>query len=410
MTDKEFCLKYCSPSKEIPFTKTEYRERLHRIRDSMRKKRIDVLYLTSPESLYYVSGYKAEWYQAQSPRSWPPISGIAIHVDHDHFIHFDYIEELVMARYTSIADDVRIYPEGHQRSIQDWIVSELKKDGWIPGRVGLEMCSYRPYRAASEDFQKRLEKKGCKALDATDIVRDLRAIKSPKELEYIEKAAKIADIGMSAVAETMRAGMTELEVYGEMIRAMAKAGGENPAITLPVASGKKSACMHALASRKRIKKGEIVNVDICGVFNRYHANLGRTFSMGKAHPDVRKRVDASAGSFELLKNIVRPNMLINELTRKLAEYYKKKRIDKECLWFGGYDLGIAFPPDWVGSFAYDADTDLKDRRFVPGTVVNYESNFYLPRRAGVSLLINTIEFKDKEARLLSRLGNELIQV
>ena len=45
--------------------------------------KIDVLFLSSPESIAYVSGFRAEWYQAQGPKAWLPASGIAIHVEHD---------------------------------------------------------------------------------------------------------------------------------------------------------------------------------------------------------------------------------------------------------------------------------------------------------------------------------------
>ena len=52
----------------------------------MEREKIDLLYLPSPESLYYVCAYQAEWYQAQGPKEWPALGGVAIHVDHDRFI------------------------------------------------------------------------------------------------------------------------------------------------------------------------------------------------------------------------------------------------------------------------------------------------------------------------------------
>ena len=77
------------PEKEIPFPAEEFRDRLTRIRRHMAKAGIDMLYLMAPESMYYVSGYQTEWYQAQSPKQWPASSAIAVHVDHDKFILFD---------------------------------------------------------------------------------------------------------------------------------------------------------------------------------------------------------------------------------------------------------------------------------------------------------------------------------
>lgn len=70
---------------------------------------IDLLYLSAPESLCYVSGYTCEWYQAQSPKSWPATSGIAVQRNRDHFIFFDTPSEEVMVRFVTVASDVRIF-------------------------------------------------------------------------------------------------------------------------------------------------------------------------------------------------------------------------------------------------------------------------------------------------------------
>jgi Xaa-Pro aminopeptidase len=78
-------------------------------------------------------------------------------------------------------------------------------------------------------------------------------------------------------------------------------------------------------------------------------------------------------------------------------------------WIGGYDLGIAFPPDWVGVFQYSAE-ESSERVFVPGTVVNYESDFYLPKSAGLSAIMDTIVIDEEKAELLSRIPQKLIVV
>ncbi len=410
-TSKEMILKYCSPQKEVPFSRNEYRNRLSRVRQIMARENIDLLFLSAPESLFYISGYQAEWYQSQSPRIWPPASGIAIHVDHNNFIQFDTEEEEILCRYTTVSPDVRIYRETAETTgMLSWIARELKKEGWLPGTVGLEMQSYRPNRVVSETFQSKIEKEGGKVVDGTDIVKEARAVKSPQEIAYVEKAVQIAEIGMTAAIELIRPGMTELQVYGEIVHAMAKAGGENPGIPVLVTSGPKSACLHALASRKKIQKGEIVNVDICGVYNRYHGDIARSLSMGKPNPDVAKVVELSARVFEVLGDLIRPNLPVSELNHRMKAYYQETGILQDRWWVGGYELGIAFPPDWVGEFVYDMDLDAGDKLFVPGTVVNYESNFYLPHKAGVSYQINTLIFAEKQARILGEIPNDLIVI
>ena len=407
---RELLVKSSKRGSDIPFSRVEFRARLRSIQKEMRAAGIDLLFLSSPESMYYVCGYRCEWYQAQSPKSWLPASGVAMRSDGNDFILFETDDEELMAKCETVAPDIRIFPEGIRGTMIDWIVSELAKEDWIPGTVGLEFWSYRPNRATSELFQRALELDGCEVVDGSDIVRNLRWLKSSKEMEYVEKAARIGDLGMKAAIETMRPGMTELEVYGKLILAMAAAGGENPGITIPVISGERCARSHALASRKRIQNGEIVNIDICGVFNRYHSNMARTFSVGKPKPEVERVVNLSAKSFDLVERVMRPGLPVDEFLGKMREYYRQAGILHDKMWFGGYELGIAFPPDWVGSFAYDDTLDCRGRSFAPGAVVNYESNFYLPRKSGASLLINTIAFYERRAKMLGRIPNELIVV
>jgi len=408
VSNRESLFKSLSPNSDLPFARAEYRKRFRRLQTAMASRGVDVLYLSSPESIFYMTGYRAEWYQAQSPRFWLPMSGTAVNAHSDHLIHFDTIEEKAMAICETVVDDIRAHPEETGTSMVDWVVSELSREGWLPGTVGLELWSYRPNRAVSERFQSALEARGCEVVDGTDLVRDLRSVKSSKELECVRKAARIAEVGMKAAADNMRPGMTELEVYGIITSAMSRAGGENPGIPIPVISGKRSAMGHALASRKRIARGDIVNIDVCGVHNRYHANLARTFSMGRQPVDVARMVELSAGGFDRIRKIVRPNMLVSEFVDEMSAYYEDAGINKDRWWYGGYELGIAFPPDWVGQFVYDYDLDNRGKRFVPGTVVNFESNFWLPLDKGVSILIDTIVFDRNRASVLGRKNAGLV--
>jgi Xaa-Pro aminopeptidase len=392
---------------ELAFSPDEYRQRLDRVRSAMAAAGLDLLFLSAPESICYLSGYQAEWYQAQSPTDWQPASGIMIRAEDDDYLHFEEEDEIVLARLTSVSRELRFHP--HDGSLMiDFIAGTCRREGWFPARVGLEMWSYRPNRMVSERFQAALESVGCQVVDATQIVRRARGIKSPQELAYTRMAQQIADIGMAAARNALAPGVTELEVYGEIVAAMTKAGGENPGITMPVASGVNSACVHALASRRVIGPGDIVNVDVSGVYHRYHANMARCFSIGEPDPAVRAAIDNVYGAVAVAVETIRPNLPVRDLLDRMERYYTEAGILQDNWWIGGYELGIAFPPDWVGEFYYELGTDPGDAVFEPGTVVNYEANFYLPRAAGLAMCINTLAFTQDSADFLQSTPAELI--
>ena len=244
-------------------------------------------------------------------------------------------------------------------------------------------------------------------VDATEMIQRLRRIKSSLEIAAHIKAAEIADIGMMAARGAIAPGVTELEVFGEMIHAMTKAGGEFPGILPPVMSGFRSNCLHPIASRKVIQAGDRVNVDLCGVYKRYHSNLARSFWVGDPPEQAATLHKKSIGVYSLIEQLVRPGINVREFLMAIADYYEDQGILEDAYWSGGYELGIAFPPDWVGSFIYDLSITEEDEVFDPMTVINHECNFFAPDGLGISATIETIIFQEQDAVLASKIPRDI---
>jgi Xaa-Pro aminopeptidase len=373
----------------LPFSLQEYRQRLESIRAQMRLAGVDLLFLSAPESICYVSGYAADWYRSQSSSDWRPASGVAIRAEAEEYIHFDESDEELLLRIGAASTDVRIHSGP---PVEEFVVRELGAQGWLGGTVGLEMWSYRPNRRYSEMFQSALEDAGCQVVDATGIVRRLRKTKSPEEIAHVRSAHRMADVGMEAARNVLRPGVTELQVCGEIVRAMTEAGSENPPIT--VASGERNACPHALPSERRIERGDIVNIDLCGVIHRYHATSARSFSVGPPAPAVAEYFRKTAGLAELVADLLRPDLELATLFAAIERYCRGAGIWDDQWWIGGYELGIAFPPDTVGEWYFDIAKDPRGGVLPPGLVSTFESNFYLPEAAGLAMQISTMAFTE----------------
>lgn len=390
------------PENEAPFSSDEFANRLTRLRHKMAEAKIDMLYLMAPESMYYLSGYQAEWYQAQSPQQWPASSAIAVHVDHDRYILFDSEREAVLGRIFTRSVDTRYFPRNALRGSSDFVAQELKREGWLNGTVGMEFWSYRPNRVVSHRLEDAFLSAGAKVVDGTQLLREVRWIKSTAEIECLKEAARIANIGMAAAKATIGAGVAELDVYGEMMRAMACAGGENPGITMPVLSGTKTNALHGLSTRRKMQRGELVLVDLSGVFKRYHINFARTFSIGEPSAEVRDMTDRAARSMDLIRSILRPNLPVREFNSTVLDYFRREGLWERRGWIGGYEMGAAFPPDWVGNFIFDPLTEVNaERIFEPGTAVNYENQFFMPEHKGQYFTIESFLFEQDAAHMLS---------
>ncbi|KXB05764.1 hypothetical protein AKJ49_00165 [candidate division MSBL1 archaeon SCGC-AAA382A03] len=327
--------------------------------------------------------------------------GVAISKDSENFIFFETEEEELLAHYTTVAPDMRVlYKESNLTEIE-FVIENLKKEEWLDSTVGLELRNYRPNPYHARKLQEAFEKEGCEIVDGTDIVRDLRSEKSPLELAYIRKAGKIADIGMKAAIDFIEPGVTELEIKGEMEKAMSEVGGECTGIPNHVATGSRIASLHSLAGRNEVMPGDLVCIDMCGVFNRYHANISRMISVGAPDPKVAEQIELAAGAMSELEKIIEPNVKIEKINKKMKDYYENTGIWEDRWYVGGYELGIAFPPDWVGEFIYGPEEKTDEGVLTPGTVVNYESDFYLPRGAGMCGIIDSIIIEEDGAEILS---------
>lgn len=421
---------------EAPFAEEEFKQRLRRVRREMERHRIDTLLVSDPANLYYLSGYQCAWYQDGRPRSWYPGSCIAVNLDAEDFIYFEDVDELINSRINSVARDVRpmilalsawheqdrseaisaddprsaILPAGEVFPGR-FIAKELAAEGWLAGNVALELWSYRPNRGYSELLQAELERAGVRSIvDGSDMVNNARRIKSPQELAYIHQAARIAEIGIGAAQQAMRPGVTELEIWAEADYAMAKAGGEHSAIQKMMGSGPKSHALHAPASRRKLEHGDIVNLDLSGVVRRYHSNLARSFSIGEPEREVRAQVDRTNRVFDATFKAMHPGVRVLEFLDAGKAAALAENIWKDVWWFGGYELGIGFPPCWVGNFVYDHRSAKPDDTLEPGFVGNCEFNFYLPGGKGIRELIDSFEVTDSEIRWLHNFPKDLIVI
>lgn len=394
----------------MPFPQEEYEARLEKVKERMQKKGIDLLYITMPENVYYLSGLNLVWPRISSPPAWnyQKATGIAVSLDSDDYMLFEISDEEGSVLYETncrmprIKEDIpgaetEMFGKSFEaptadENLLDLIVKDLKSEGWLKGTAGLEFGSAKPNRVVSEEMQEKFENEGVKVVDGSDIVLGLRTIKSPLELACIERATEFADIAHRTIKANIREGISELEMVGEYISAMYKAGGESMGIVDMCRFGMDRFWRpHSPAGRRRLKKDEPIAVDLCGVYKRYHSNQARSYFFGDPPKELIKTSENAVLVMEKTKEIIKPNMLIRDFYSQMETFFAEEGIEGDSYWLGGYELGIAFPPDWVGTFVYDPDVDSGGSKFLPGMVINFETGF------GV---IDTLMFTEKEAVVL----------
>lgn len=379
------------------FPPEEYERRLEKLCRQMEADGIDLLVLSSPEAICWLHGYTSRWHKAHSPKAWPPLQCTVVRADQRRYMLFEGAEHIDLIHMTSVSQDNRLIHRDERPRWMEFIIKNLKDEGWLKGTAGQEKRSYLPNPVVSAQVTEALEAAGCTVVDATDTVREVRRIKSPLELEAIERAAEICDIGLEALGKELHAGMTELEAWGIVINAMAKAGGEPAGLHEAVHAGG-YAFTHTISTRRVLEKGDHVYADPSGVYKRYHANIGRGYWIGEPPPIAVKIAEIQAGAFDVLCTVAKDGTPVRDVARELRRYYEEAGVLglRGTAYLGGYELGLSFPPDWVGEWNFNVQDENAPGCFEAGMVTNFESVLFFS-------MIDTLVYEKDGARTLSRI-------
>jgi Xaa-Pro dipeptidase len=240
----------------------------------------------------------------------------------------------------------------------------------------------------------KLEKatKGTRLKAMSQLIWELRKVKDETELNYMRKAAEITNQGMKRAVEVIDQGIREYEVAAEIEYAMRKRGSQGVAFETIVASGPRSAFPHGRCTDKKIKKGELIVVDLGAKYQHYHADLTRTFLVGKPSPKQRK-------IYETVREAQR------KAFESLHEGVKAKKADaiaREIIEQAGYGKyfvhnlghGIGLDVHELPVLTSNSEDVLK-----AGNVVTVEPGIYIVGFGGIRIEDTVLVLEEKAERL-----------
>ncbi|MYS86917.1 M24 family metallopeptidase [Embleya scabrispora] len=393
---------------QLPFEPAEYARRMTELRSRMARQGIDILILSSPDGMCWLHGYDARWYRSHSSTRFPPTQCTIVHLDHDRAYLIETPEHEQLAHLTSHATTFRGVPGtgiGGEITLEDFVsflAEELAAHGRPNATVGVERWSSVPNPAVQTAVEATLTSHGYRMVDGTAAVRAARRLKSAAEIAVIERAQAACDTGIRELRRRVRVGMTELEAWSVYMSAVIAAGGEPSAMHETIAAGAPMPMLHGSSSRRPFRHGDHFHTDVAAAVHRYHARATRPFHFGEPPRELAALARIVAGAHDVLTATARPGLPFRTLNRALREYYADAGVTADG-WAGGYELGVSFPPDWVGEFCWSSTDRETDEVIENGLVTNFESCAFVA-------MVDTVVFDDDGARLLSSLPRELLIV
>ena len=327
----------------LRFTREEFATRLEKTRRSMEAKGIDLLIVSDPSNMNWLTGYDGWSFYVHQAVIVPP---------HGEPIWYGRGQDANGAKLTAYLKHENIigYPDHYVQSTErhpmDYLAAELAERGFDKLRIGVEMDNYWFSAAAFASLVKHLP--NAKFVDATALVNWQRAVKSPTEIQYMRNAARIVESMHQRIFDKIEVGMRKCdlvaEIYDAGTRGVDGIGGDYPAIVPLLPSGRDASAPHLTWDDKPMKSGEGTFFEIAGCYNRYHVPLSRTVFLGKPTVEFLDAEKATLEGMEAGLAAARPGNTCEDIANAFFAVLKKYGIVKDNR--TGYGIGVSYPPDW----------------------------------------------------------------
>jgi Xaa-Pro aminopeptidase len=205
-------------------------------------------------------------------------------------------------RWETLADD---YAERHTATPAYGLKRALKEAGLEKGCIGVD-------DARIVHWMNEMGLPGLRGVDATNIFREIRMIKSDEEIELLRKAGAMNEAACNAAISIVREGTTWEEIEIAYNVEMAKRGGKGVYIT----GG-------ADLPHRHVIKGEPIQFDAFGEYQHYHGDIGRTAVVGEPSEELRRRNKAMTVGWETAHEMFRDGVSSSQISRAILEAVRK---------------------------------------------------------------------------------------
>ncbi|HEY4150505.1 MAG TPA: aminopeptidase P N-terminal domain-containing protein [Chitinophagaceae bacterium] len=152
------------------------------------------------------------------------------------------------------------------------------------------------------------------------LLKDLRSIKTPLEVEVLQKAIDITDNTFRRLMKFIRPGVMEYEVEAEIFHSFLSQRATGPAYSSIIASGDRARTLHYVSNDNECKDGELLLMDFGAEYGNYCADLTRTVPVNGKFTKRQKAVyNACLHLHNYAKSLLKPGITILQYTDKVGE-------------------------------------------------------------------------------------------
>jgi Xaa-Pro aminopeptidase len=367
---------------ELKISNAEHKSRIDKIQKQLRRRRLDALYLANSTRILYVTGFAhistERPLAAVIPSETPPFF-MAPHLEYDH-----------IRQECPLADDVLTYPDypGKTHPMR-LFVRFMAQKGLASSRIATDSVegaagAYGYRGPALRDLMHR-----AKFSDGRDIVDKLRLIKSKQEVRLLRESAKWSEVAHDILLENTRAGLHDTLVavkssYDALARMLKKLGQSYVQLKIALSPvvvgfrgqvGSNSAIPHAVYTKNRIRRGDVLVTEAGVEMGGYTSELERTVIVGKPSSRAERCFEAVLRAQNAALKEFRPGITCSRIDEAASKSIEDTGLIDGHRHHTGHGIGLdGHEPPWL---------DPGDQTIIrEGMVFSCEPGLYYPGYAG----------------------------
>lgn len=164
--------------------------------------------------------------------------------------------------------------------------------------------------------------------DCSRMIWDLRAIKSPAEIQILRKAAKIAVEAHKEMIKATRPGMYEYELAALYEYMVKKEGAQDLAYYAIICSGENHPYLHYYKHDRLLQDGDFLVIDVGPDYAYYDIDITVSYPVnGKFTPRQKEVYEACNAVHEACLQVYRPGLTLEQCRQEVREILEKQGFD-----------------------------------------------------------------------------------
>tara|TARA_R110000787_G_scaffold63679_10_gene143856 strand:- start:32380 stop:33534 length:1155 start_codon:yes stop_codon:yes gene_type:complete len=321
----------------LHFSTQELADRRRRTCAAMQSDGLDGLLIFRQETMFYLTGYDTFGY----------VFFQCLYLGADGTMTLlTRAPDLRQAQNTSVIEDIRVWVDHPDASPASELRDILVGHDCNGRKLGVEYESYGLTASNGKRLDAALEG-FCTLVDASDLVTRLRVVKSAAEIDYVRRAAELADDAWDAAAAVAAPGVSEGDVLAAMHSAIYKGGGDSPGNPFIIGSGGDALLCRTKTGRRTLEANDQLNLEWAGTYRHYHAAMFRTMVFGDLPARQKQMFDVARDALLAVEAALTPGNIVGDAFKAHADVIDDAGMQAHRLNACGYSLGTTFAPNWM---------------------------------------------------------------